>query len=87
MRMREFNRDPLQMELEQILMAEKQLTALWYSRISGETEWQPGERERMSALMDRFTREIRTIQLLSQQGMGSGDSEEHIYQPDNKHDR
>jgi len=38
--------------LEAALLDERKLTARWYQRISGTVAWEPGERERLYALME-----------------------------------
>ena len=45
-------------ELERLLKIERNLTARWYTRISGEIPWTDGERERLAATMDAATMEV-----------------------------
>jgi len=38
--------------LETALLDERKLTARWYQRINGTVAWEPGERQRLYALME-----------------------------------
>lgn len=49
-------------ELHSLLTAERNLTALWYARMSGEVAWKPGEKESMGELMAQFSEKIKRLQ-------------------------
>jgi hypothetical protein len=44
------------------LKEERDLTAAWYARMSGEVPWMPGRREMFSAKFEELSQRIRTLQ-------------------------
>jgi hypothetical protein len=48
-------------KLYKALCEEKSMTARWYQRISGLVPWNPGERERLDALMDSQTATVNRM--------------------------
>lgn len=48
-------------ELEKALKSERTLQAVWYGKMSGQVAWNPGERGRLSAVMDAMSREVNGL--------------------------
>ena len=46
-------------KLNNAIREEKQLTAIWYAKMSGQTPWNEGERERFSRRFESLEGQIR----------------------------
>lgn len=53
-----------EVELHSLLHAERKNTALWYSKISGQVPWMPGERESVQAKFEAMC--VKIDQLIGQ---------------------
>jgi hypothetical protein len=48
-------------EIESALLTEKELTARWYERVSGQVAWSPGEREMLNSSIDEQAEIVKKL--------------------------
>ena len=48
-------------ELENALYEERKLTARWYERMSGQSPWEPGGKDRIYSLMEALAAKVNRL--------------------------